>query len=208
MAEINIEKKTPKWPWILLALVIIIGILLYVFALNGDDEGNDEYNRDKTEETTEEREDTRQSSLSNSTVLAYVSFINEDSDSMGLDHEFTNEALSRLTEATNAMANEINHDIRKDIDTVRTLTEKITTDPYETTHANSIKEVAGILAQALQNMQQHAFPDFDNEADEVKNAASDIETDVLTLEQKEAVKNFFSESANLLEKMNNNSPEI
>lgn len=203
MAEIKIEKKTPKWPWILLILAII-GILIYLFAFNGDGE----ITGDMTEETTEEPADTRQVGPNNSTVIAFVSFITEDSVSMGLDHEFTNEALLRLSNATNAMADEIGYDIKKDLDEVRTLSEKIKRDPFETTHANSIREAADILAQVLQNIQQNAFPGLASEADEVKNAATDIDTEVLTLDQKEDVKNFFRESADLLEKMNNNSPKI
>ena len=203
MAEINIEKKTPKWPWILLILVII-GVLIYLFAANGDGEKTEEV----TEDTTEELAESPQAAPDNSTVLAFVSFIKDDPDSMGLDHEFTNEALLRLTNATDAMADEISFDIRKDTDEVRTLSEKITRDPFDTTHANSIKEAANILAQSLLNIQQHAFPGLASEADEVKNAAEDVETDELTLDQKEAVKKFFRESADLLEKMNNNSPEI
>lgn len=203
MAEINIEKKSPKWPWVLL-IIIIIGVLIYLFAFNEDDENVEVI----TEETTEEPVETPQAALNNSTVTAFVSFIKEDPDSMGLDHEFTNEALLRLTNAANAVANEINYDIKNDIDRVKTLAEKITKDPFETTHANSIKEVAGILAQALQNMQQKAFSDLASEADQVKNAVANIEVDVLTLDQKQEVKDFFRESADLLEKMNNNSPEI
>lgn len=202
MAEIKIEKKNPKWPWVLLILAII-GILLYLFTFNGDEEIGE-----MAEETTEEPADTRQDALNISTVSAYVSFIKEDPDPMGLDHEFTSEALSKLINATDAMAEEINYDLKKDMDTVKTLSEQITEDPFETTHANAIKEAADILARVLQNIQQNAFPGLADEADEVKNSVTDIETDVLTLNQKEDVKNFFRESADLLEKMNNNSPEI
>lgn len=203
MAEIKIEKKSPVWPWILVALVIL-GILIYFFAFNGDDDETEE----RYEENTEQPAEMRQEAPGNSAVLAFVSFIDEDPDTMGLDHEFTNEALLKLTNATNAVADEVGYDTQRDMDEVRTLSEKITTDPFETSHANSIKEAAGILAQVLQNIQQDAFPDLSGEADEVTNAATDIETDVLTLDQKEDVKNFFRESADLLDKMNTNPSEI
>ncbi|MEB2782304.1 hypothetical protein U3A58_18080 [Algoriphagus sp. C2-6-M1] len=204
MAEIKIEKKTtPVWPWILVALAVI-ALLIYLFAFNGDGDENDEMN----EITTEEPADTRQVAPNNSTVVEFVSFIEEDPDQMGLDHEYTNEALLKLTNATEAMANEAGYDTQQDITLVRTLSEKVTTDPFETTHANSIKEAADILAQTLQNIQQNAFSGLSNEANAVKSAAAEIETDVLTLDQKEDVKNFFRKAANLLEKMNTNSPEI
>ncbi len=203
MAEIKIEKKMPVWPWVLVILAVI-GILIYVFALNDDVDTTEEI----TEETTEQPADTRQEALNNSTVTAFVSFIKEDPDQMGLDHEFTNEALLKLTNATQAMADETGYDIRTQMEVVKTNAEKISTDPFETTHANSIRESANILAQALQNIQQNAFPDLTSEAGEVNSAVTAIEMDVLTLDQKEDVKNFFRESADLLEKMNTNAPEI
>ncbi|WP_373523519.1 hypothetical protein [Aquiflexum sp.] len=205
MAEIKIEKKMPMWPWILLILVVI-GILVYLFAFSGDEVDNRQ--DDRTEQTSEQSSDTRQVAPNNSTVGAYVSFIKEDPDQMGLDHDFTNEALLKLTNATSAMADEIGYDIQKDLEEVRTHTDKITKDPYETTHANSIRKSAEILANVLQNMQQKAFQGLASEANEVKNAATAIDPDVLTLDQKGDVKNFFRESADLLEKMNNNSPQM
>jgi hypothetical protein len=203
MAEIKIEKKMPVWPWVLVILAVI-GILVYVFVLNDDVDTTEEV----TEETTEQPADTRQEALKNSTVTAFVSFIKEDPDQMGLNHEFTNEALLKLTNATQAMADETGYDIRTQMEAVKTNAEKISTDPFETTHANSIRESANILAQTLQNIQQNAFPDLTSEAGEVNSAVTAIEMDVLTLDQKEDVKNFFRESADLLEKMNTNAPEM
>lgn len=197
MAEIKIEKKTPIWPWVLLVLAVI-AILVYIFYFNDRKESNDS-DVDKTEQTQEP--------VNNSTVTAYVNFINDDPDAMGIDHEYTNEALLKLTNATSAMADEIDYDIQKDIDEVKSYADKITDEPFETTHANSIKKAADILANVLQNIQREAFSGLTSGADEVKSAAAAIETDILTLDQKEDVKNFFRASADLLEQMNNNSPQ-
>lgn len=206
MAEIKIEKKTPIWPWIL-ALVLLIAILVYIFAFNDIDEEADEKQETTTEQTIEESEETKQIALNNSEVSAYVSFIKEDPYPMGLDHEFTNEALLKLINATTAIANEVNYDIQKDIEQVRTYSEKVTSNPFETTHANSIRKATEILANVLHNIQQYAFIDLTSEATEVKNAAMAIKPDIQTLNQKHDVKNFFRQSADLLEKMNTNSPK-
>jgi hypothetical protein len=202
MAEIKIEKKTPKWPWII-AILAILAVAIYFLAFNDD---GDEV-EDRQADTTEQRDDTRPERIENQAVAGYVTFIANDPDRMGLDHEFTNEALMKLTNATEAMSSEINYDISKDLEEVRKLSKKIKEDPYETTHANSIREAADILAAALQRMQQNAFPDMGSMADEVKTAASEIKPDVLTLEQKGEVKGFFRASADLLEKMNMNTPK-
>lgn len=206
MTEIKIEKKSPIWPWILLCL-IIVAVLIYVFAFNDDDE-TDNRRDNRTEQKMEETQNTSQAASNNSAVTAYVHFIQKDNDSMGLDHEFTNEALSKLTEATTALANEIDYNIRRDIEELKTHTDQVNTDPFETTHANSIRKSADILSDVLKNIQQEAYSDLGSEADKVKNAAKAIKPETQTLNQKEDVKNFFNESANLLEKMNTNSPKI
>lgn len=200
MAEIKIEKKTPKWPWVLVILAVL-AVVAY-FVLFGDE------SPDRMAENTETQEQVMQEPLQNSSVSAFVTFIDNDPDKMGLDHEFTNDALMKLTNATEAMSSEIDYDIEKDIEEVRKLAKKIKEDPFETTHANSIREAAGILAGAMDRMQSDAFPDLSSEANKVKKAANDINVDVLTLEQKGDVKGFFRESADLLEKMNNQQPEI
>ncbi|PRY85510.1 hypothetical protein [Mongoliibacter ruber] len=208
MAEIRIEKESPKWPWILLILAVV-AVLIYVFAFNGTDDQTDErMQQDRNEETTGDFSDTSHAAANNSVVAVYVDYIKDDPDQMGLDHDFTNEALIRLEKATNAMADEIGYDIKKDMDEARTHAVKITKDPFETTHANSIRKSAEILAEVLQNIQERAFSGLANEANEVKNAATAIDPEVLTLDQKEDIKNFFRESADLLEKMNNNAYQM
>lgn len=207
MAEIKIEKKTPLWPWILLGIAIV-GILIYLFAFNGNNDDTDDIQEVRIEQNIQEPEVKRQAAPNNSIVFAYVNFIKEDPKKMDLDHEFTNEALLKLINATSAMADEVGYDIQKDLEEVRTFANKITNDPFETTHANSIRKSADILAIVLHNIQRAAFPSLASEADEVKKAATAIQVEVLVLDQKESVKNYFSKSADLLEKMNNNSPQI
>lgn len=210
MAEIKIEEKSTVWPWIVLAIVVI-GVLVYFFAFHGDDDDTNDRRDEQTEQNRDEMGEARRAAPNISAVTAYVSFIivsDTDSDSMGLDHEYTHEALLKLTHATRAMAEEIGYDIQKDMGEVKTQADKITRDPYETSHAKSIRKSAETLAKVLKHVQQNAFPDLATEADGVKNAAQAIDPDALTLDQREEVKNFFMESARMLEKMNNYPPQI
>lgn len=212
MAEIKIEKKsTPIWPWILLG-VALIALLIYLFS--SGDESNER--DDMTEVTTEDSSyasssqagSNQASASNNSEVLAFVSFIRQDSDPSGLNQEYTNEALSRLTSATNAMAQKVGYDTQQDMAQMRTHTQKISTEPFETSQASSLKEATGSLAQALQNIQRQAFSSLASDADKVKNASGNIKANARTIDQKESVKNFFRESAALLEKMDTNSPKL
>jgi hypothetical protein len=76
----------------------------------------------------------------------------------------------------------------------------------ETTRANRSREPAGSLIGDQRRMQENSFSDLSAESNQVAQAANQIKTDVLTLDQKSAVKEFFRESADLLEKMNQNPP--
>jgi hypothetical protein len=44
-----------------------------------------------------------------------VNFANNNKGNMGLDHDFTNEALLKVIEATNAMAIKVGYEVRADI---------------------------------------------------------------------------------------------
>lgn len=191
MTEIKIEKKKPVWPWVLLGLGVI-ALLIYFLTPDqkeGVEEGQDTADLISVNEN-------------NSNVVAFVSFVDDDRNKMGLDHAYTNEALSKLTEATNAMADEIGYSVRADMDQVKEYANKITNDPFETTHADNIRKAADILTNVLQNMQQAKYPGLTNEVAELRNASAAINPDVLTLDQKDVVKSFFNKAADLLEKMN------
>jgi len=121
---------------------------------------------------------------------------------MSLDHAYTNEALLKLIEATDAKANEVGYEVQADLEQVKEYANMITADPYETTHADNIRKAADILSNVLQNIQKAKFPGLTEEAKELKNASESIKPAVLTLEQKDAVKNFFAKASDLLQKMN------
>lgn len=207
MAEIKIEKKnTPIWPWILGA-VALIAVLIYLFSSGDERNEGDELTQTSTEESYA-TSDTLKVSRNSTAVLAFVNFIKEDPNKMELDHDFTNEALLRLTNATNAVAEQVGYDIQQDMSELNMHTDKIAADPFDSTHANSIKSAAEILATALQNIQKNAFSGLETEAEAVKNAAQSIQGNMLTLDQKEAVKNYFQQSADLLVKMTPTTTEL
>jgi len=199
MAEIKVEKKKPVWPWILAA--IIIAALVY-FLFFRDKEAEQTVIEETETTVYDTEEDTTGTTSNNSTVGEYVTFIDNNEQKMGLDHEFTNEAFAKLIEATKAKAEDVNYDITRDMEQVQQYTDKITNDPYETTHAASISKAATALASTLQGIQQKAFNDLSGEATDVMDAANAIDPDKLTLDQKDAVNAFFDKAAALLEKMN------
>lgn len=190
MTEIKIEKKKSVWPWVLLLAVLAAG-LIYLWTVKG---------RPVTEPVKETASliDVREN---NPVVTGFVTFI-EDSKKMGLDHVYTNQALRKAAEATKAMAGEIGYETGPDLDKVTTYSEAITEDKFKTTHADSIRKGTDTLTDALQGMQQARYPQLANEVAELRDASSAIKPDVLTLDQKDAVKGFFEKYADVLKKMN------
>ncbi len=81
---------------------------------------------------------------------------------MGLDHDYTNEALLKLIEATNAMANEAGYDVQADIEKAKEYAKMISSDPFKTTHADNIRKAADILTNVLQNIQKANYPSLES----------------------------------------------
>lgn len=192
MAEIKIEKKPPVWPWIL-AAIIILGLLTYFFVLKDDDDKEKDVAATDTEQVMSDGQD--------GAVAEYVAFVS-DQGAMGLDHEFTKNAFIKLRKAIEAKAEEEDYDVSADLGQIDEHINHITTDPYETTHANHIRKGSEVLTNAMQNLQQAKFPDLTGEMQAVRQASNSIDPNALTLDQRNAVKSFFDTSADLLQKMN------
>lgn len=210
MTEIKIEKKKPVWPWILAALVIIVLLLLAFYLYDRKEEVpasvptvQEAPVTTEVPVTTEAPQTTSLINVreNNSTVADFVSFV-EGSRNMELDHTYTNQALAKLAAATSAMAKEVNYDVQADMDKVKEYAGKITENTDKTSHADSISSAAEISTGALQRLQQAKYPELAQEALKLQTASEAIKPDVLTLSQKDAVKGFFDEAADLLKKMN------
>lgn len=200
MAEIKIEQRKPIWPWVVAGL-LIAALLLYFLVFRDSDKNTEEVTQ--ADRITNTSEPVLLGENENSgAVAAYISFVENSKENMSLDHAYTNEALLKLIEATNAKANEVGYEVRADLETAREHAEMITNEPYETTHADNIRKASDILANVLQNIQKAEYSGLTDEAEEVKSASESIKPGVLTLDQKDAVKNFFTKASDLLQKMN------
>lgn len=200
MAEIKIEQKKQVWPWLLIGLVI--AALLVYFLVFRDNVKNSEGLTEADYITNTNKPDLLGVKENNSTVAAYVNFVETSKENMSLDHEYTNEALLKLIEATNAIAGEVGFEVRADLEEVKEYAKMITNDPFETTHADNIRKADDILTNVLQNIQKAKYPGLADEVEALKSASESIKPGVLTLDQKDEVKTFFSKAADLLQKMN------
>jgi hypothetical protein len=200
MAEIKIEQKKPIWPWLLVGLIIVaLFVYFLVFRDNGE---NTEAVTEPEPITITNETDLLGIKENNDIVAAYVNFVENNKEKMSLDHAYTNEALSKLIEATNAIANEVGYDVQADIEKAKEYAKMISSDPFETTHADNIRKADAILTNVLQNIQKAKYPGLTDEVVALKSATESIKLGILALEQKDAVKNYFAKASDLLQKMN------
>jgi hypothetical protein len=200
MAEIKIEQKKLVWPWLLAGLVIVA--LLVYFLVFRDNGKNTEAVTEADSITNTNEPGLLGVKENNDTVAAYVNFIENSKENMSLDHEYTNEGLLKLIDATNAIANELGYEVRADLETAKEYANVISKAPFETTHADNIRKADDILTNVLQNIQKAKYPSLADDVSALKSASESIKPGVLTLDQKDAVKNYFAKAADLLQKMN------
>jgi len=201
MAEIKIDQKKQNWPWMIVGLVLV-AILVYSIGFR-------ENNSNPTEKVTETSNVSlvNESGLlgvkeNNSTVASFIRFVENDTNRDSLNRAYINEAFLKLSAATNAMAGEIGYNVQADLEMANQSATLIDNEPFDTSSAKNIRNTADNSTTALQNMQQAKYPELTAEVDELKSASKAISPLELTLEQKDAVKNYFAKAANLLQKMN------
>ncbi|HSI70592.1 MAG TPA: hypothetical protein VK941_10185 [Gillisia sp.] len=219
MAEIKIEKKKPIWPWIIVGLIILGIILYFLLAGNNDDmddmddmdDNRTEQVRDTTYTDAQRRgtdnstmgwDETSRDTLGTNGVSAYLAHV-EDRERMGIDHEYTNNALIHLIDAVEAKAAEVNMDIDKDLEEMREEAQEITQNPQATNHADKIKETGNKIADVLERIQEKNYPTLSGDVEDVRTAVQEIDSSTLTLEQKEEINSFFKEAADVLRSMSN-----
>ena len=200
MAEIKIVKKKQVWLW-LLAGFVIPALLVYflIFRSNGR---NIEVINEANDITNTSENYLLGVNENNNIVADFVSFVENDTNRISLDLAYIEEALLKLTSATNVMAEEIGYDVLADLDKVKASAILIANEPFETSYAKNIRNATDNASTALQNMQLAKYPGLTDEVEELKNASTSINPKVLTLEQKNTVMNYFAKAANLLQKMN------
>jgi len=199
MAEIKIEKKKPIWPWILAGLIVAAILYFFVFGNEDDNQLVDTTTEQITEEDTTNRYETSRTTAEIAAVQEYITYIKEPD--MGVNHEYSNGAIKKLIAAVEAKAQEGNVDIDADLSKAKQRANEITKDPNRLAHADMIKEAGEIITRAMKTIQTKNFPNRDREISEVESALQNIKTKQPTLEQKDAVKNFFSKAGDALTSM-------
>ena len=200
MAEIKIEKKAPIWPWIVGLLILALAVYFLFFKDTAVVTDGTTTTNDTIVDQTEMQNDRDDTNLMG--VAAFVAFVKNDDGNMTLDHEYSNEALNKLISATEEVSAKTDFDAKMDLDKAREHADAITKNPEATDHADHIKMATDMISTVLQNLQTAKFPNLQAEADKAKMASQAINVKELALNQKEKIKAFFDDAADLLDKMN------
>lgn len=218
MAEIKVEKKNSYWGWILGAILAIGAIVWFLLA---DTDGAPVVEETERMEAVEAdamdpsadansqeamREAAKAEVMQNprQQLTEFVGFIG-DKEQMGIDHEYTSEALIKLVNATveRAMVTDVN--IETEIQLAIQKAQAITNDPMDGDHSDKIRQAYLSVTDVIAKVQEEKFPELSDEVEEVRQEAQSIDPAVLTLEQKERVNSYFDEAADVLQKMDTES---
>lgn len=206
MAEINIQRKEKSmWPWIIGGLILLLVILFLAGVFDSD---KNIYDNGTTTDTVTQNNPvpavTPESEFP-SEVQTYLAYIREhDTTDIGLNHEYSATALVYLADALNVLVDR-DYMGNTQVDSTRKILREqaanLRKDPASTQHAEMIRSAAISAANLIEIMQKVQFPDLAATAAEVRTAAMAVNPAVLTLEQKQNIKNFFVKAGVALKAM-------
>jgi valyl-tRNA synthetase len=203
MAEIKVEKKKNYWGYIIGAILAVAVVVWFLMAdTDGAVEGDNVYQENNTvEDNPNALSNENSEGYESGAISEYLSFTDKSRD-IGIDHEYTNEAITKLIQATREVSSNTGVDINKELAAAMQKAEAITDDPMDTNHADKIKQAYLSITEVFANLQRSKFPDMSNDVESLRSAAEAIDPAVLTLDQKEKVKAYLDEAGAILEKMN------
>lgn len=209
MANIRIEEKKSGGgsilPWIL-------GLLLLALVIWGIAEAFEETDEEVLTEEVVEDDEAYVAPVATDVdndmeaVEEYMTFTENMDGEMSLDHEFSHEALTKLTAATMAVAREKNvmtdAQIREKTDRAKQLADDIMKDPMAGDHADNIKMSAMMIVEMMEDIDQNANNGMlSNDLDQLRQEAQAISDETLALNQKGDIRGFFRQARNILEQM-------
>lgn len=217
MANIRIEeKKTSFLPWIL--GLLLLGLIAWAAFAFLDDEDNDNVLLDKEEieaplaematEITGQPDGTYTGNMDEAktkympAVTKFADYTTDMQGEMGLDHEFSHNALTYLATATESIADAYDVNINNNTKRAKQLADEITKDPMATDHADKIRMAAISITETLENINSKIYNNANsNELTMLRKEAEAINGKTLTLNQKEDVRGFFKAARSVLMKM-------
>ncbi|RYY30559.1 MAG: hypothetical protein EOP41_00350 [Sphingobacteriaceae bacterium] len=122
---------------------------------------------------------------------------------MDINHELTKTGLNKIADVLDLMSDSLtnpNKTIHTDINSIRSHADSITYNWKSGKHADMIKLAFIKTADAITDLQPQNKPAFYKALQVLKLRINDIDTNTLTLNQREQVKDAFNQTASVFEK--------
>jgi hypothetical protein len=189
MAEINIARKRPVWPWIVGVAAVIAAMFVWAAVTEGPARDVVLYDRYSPAGTT---------GAARGAVDDYLAFAGiggaAENPAMGLEHDYTAEGIRKLSAALqNLVDDDGDADSREKFDRFRQAADRIQQDPASLGHADQVRNAFTMAADVIESL------DDVPSAATVRSAAESIDPGQPLLEQKEKIRNFFRESARAIQ---------
>lgn len=194
MTEIKIEKRSSPWPWILGVLAVALVAWVAFAAMRGDD-ADPQYAAVIDEGLPDA---TGTTGTVPAAVDEYSAFAaGPDEMTPGRDHEYTAEGIRRLSAALNAVVEHNGNDAesRGRFDRFRQSAERLEREPQSGQHAGTVRDVFTSAVDVMESSRVDA-----GDVSQLRQTAMSISPDEPLLDQADAVKRFFSQSAEALKR--------
>lgn len=203
MAEIKIRKKKLKWPYIVLALVVIVFLAYMFFPV---DHLNPEGNVPIVVETDEsirmevEDKDTATYSKTAEETAKYLSFIG-DRSKLGVDADYTRNAMIQLINLVRSVAIENQPTTEVDLENLKDRAFELKENTTASDLAKSLKDIGGETTEVIQKIQVAKFPDLHTEIKRIERAIEAIAPTIEIVDQKEEFTEYFVSCGDAIKKM-------
>lgn len=200
MAEINIEKKDPSsvWPWLLgLALLLVVGWIA-ISALGDDDEPVVDQAAMERDGAVGTAGGAAATTAVPTAIQEYAAFANEPAQpAVGRDHDYTAEGIRRLSAALGAFVEQRPGDTetRSRFDRFKQSAERLQQDPKSGAHAGTVRDVFTSAVDVFESARIEA-----GDVSQLRQLATSISADQPLLQQTDTVKQFFSRTADALQR--------
>lgn len=212
MADIDVERKgSPTWIWWILGL-LVLGLILWALMGMGDDDEDVGVVEPAPVVTPMAGDAGADMAAMPTEIQTFRAECTEmggtPTDDMGLEHEFTVTCLQNLHQALAAITVRDTVggvDVQQQLDDYHsTVTQLQESEPTATTHAATTREAAMGATRVMEGMRDAYFQasgEVQTAVQEAVGAAEGLNAQGQLLEQRDAVRGFFRESADALESM-------
>ncbi|MBW3546428.1 MAG: hypothetical protein KY428_12675 [Bacteroidetes bacterium] len=218
MAEILVEpnnnnrRRSPIWPWILGA-ILLLGLIW--FAVDRDDDPQPvatnttapiPQDRDLDENLDNNVYDrTSAEGVAGGPVAAFINFTEEENrPENDQQHAYTSDGINKLSAALVALADRdggADANINQRKETFQQNASQLQRNPQSLQHANTVKSTFMEASDLLAAIKEKSYPDSDADIDEVREAATKLDENKPLTDQQDEVDNFFDEIGEAIEEL-------